>query len=214
MTTTPTPSPDAVEALCHAIWPHVVRDDGKPTAISIDVAKTVMERLQERGYTITRAEPAPLPDDISIDNLIKQLDMGEPDPSDYEVTKHLFDAQDRHRAAMSAIKVRLLCIKSLRAHIASLGAENKRLRDGLERIAQTHFCNYDGSKPFISEHDSGYLTGVRDGHRLASRWAKEALAQPDPQKCGTCGGTRLVKSETSPCHVDCPDCNGTGKAGA
>ena len=109
--------------------------------------------------------------------------------------------------------------KTIRAHIAALEADNKRLRDGLERIAQTHFCNYDGSKPFISEHDSGYSMGVSDGHRLASRWAKEALAQPEPQKCGTCGGRGWKSNNvheytrTGRSSIDCPDCNGTGKAG-
>lgn len=78
--------------------------------------------------TITRAEPAPLPDDVGIDHLIKQLDMGVPDPSDYQVSKHLFDAQDRYRAAMSAIKTRLLYIKSLRAHIAALTEELETYR--------------------------------------------------------------------------------------
>ena len=61
-----------------------------------------------------------LPDDVEINHLIKQLDMGEPDYSDYSVFGHYFDAQDRHNKAMSMIRHRLFAIPQLRAHIAAL----------------------------------------------------------------------------------------------
>lgn len=33
-------------------------------------------------------------------------------------------------------------------------------------------------------------------------------------KCKVCSGTKLVKSETAPVHIDCYACNGTGKENA
>lgn len=57
--------------------------------------------------------------------------------------------------------------------------EIKRLTDGLLRIATTSHVIYDGDKPYVSEHASGYSAGIADGHRLAARWAKEALAKPE-----------------------------------
>jgi len=58
----------------------------------------------------------------------------------------------------------------------SLTAENKALREALERIATTHYRIYDGNKPYISDHDNSYSLGIADGHRLAAKWAEEALA--------------------------------------
>jgi len=68
-------------------------------------------------------------------------------------------------------------LEELQAHIAELEAENKRLRAALDGIATTSYCVYDGNRPYVSDHDSGYAMGVADGHRLAAKWAQEALAQ-------------------------------------
>lgn len=67
----------------------------------------------------------------------------------------------------------------------------ERYEQALKYIAKTHYCYYDGNRPFISDHDSGYAMGVADGHRLASKWADEALApeQPEAQKCEACNGS-------------------------
>ena len=32
-----------------------------------------------------------------------------------------------------------------------------------------------------------------------------------PSPCKTCGGSKTVKSDTAPCHIDCPACNNTGR---
>jgi len=76
----------------------------------------------------------------------------------------------------------LEAIDTIRAAIASLQGENTRLKAEVERkdaalhkIATTPYSIYDGNRPFISEHDSGYAMGVADGHRLAAKWADEAL---------------------------------------
>ncbi len=62
------------------------------------------------------------------------------------------------------------------AVIDRLTSENKALREALERIATTHYRIYDGNKPYISDHDNSYSLGIADGHRLAAKWAEEALA--------------------------------------
>lgn len=67
--------------------------------------------------------------------------------------------------------------ESFAKRIANLATENKRLRAALDGIATTSYCVYDGNRPYVSDHDSGYAMGVADGHRLAAKWAQEALAQ-------------------------------------
>ena len=54
-----------------------------------------------------------------------------------------------------------------------LEAENKRLREALEKIANNKFLSYENTEA------SMYGTGVTDGHRLAAQWARAALAQTD-----------------------------------
>ena len=57
MTTTPTPSPDAVEALARAVWPHSTEAG---LAIPSDLkyaTEGVMKRILDAGFTITRAAP-------------------------------------------------------------------------------------------------------------------------------------------------------------
>ncbi len=56
----------------------------------------------------------------------------------------------------------------------------ERYEKALREIATTPYRIYDGNRPFVSDHDSGYATGVADGHRLAAKWASEALAQEPP----------------------------------
>lgn len=57
----------------------------------------------------------------------------------------------------------------------------ERYEKALREIAVTPYRIYDGNRPFVSDHDSGYAMGVADGHRLAAKWADEALA-PEPEK--------------------------------
>ena len=51
MTTTPTPSPDAVEALALAL------DDVANAPFDKQFAASLIDELKERGFTITRAAP-------------------------------------------------------------------------------------------------------------------------------------------------------------
>lgn len=74
----------------------------------------------------------------------------------------------------------------------------ERYEKALLRIETTPYRIYDGNKPFVSDHDSGYAMGVADGHRLAARWATEAIAPADhireatklveTKACKACGG--------------------------
>lgn len=61
----------------------------------------------------------------------------------------------------------------LREEITALEADNKRLREALEKVANNRFLSYENTE------DSMYGTGVTDGHRLAALWALEALAKTD-----------------------------------
>ena len=40
--------------------------------------------------------------------------------------------------------------------------------------------------------------------------AEDALAALGVVACEECGGGGLVKSETAPCHIECPACHGHG----
>jgi hypothetical protein len=78
----------------------------------------------------------------------------------------------------------------LRAHIAALEAENKRLREALEVIAA---------------QNSGIVGSTAKSDCMASI-AKAALAQP-AKVCGTCGGDGQDKQFNWACY----DCKGTGR---
>jgi hypothetical protein len=54
-----------------------------------------------------------------------------------------------------------------------------KLREALERISTTPYRIYDGNRPFISDHDSGYAQGIAAGHQLAAMWAEKALAETE-----------------------------------
>jgi len=113
----------------------------------------------------------------------------------------------------------------------------ERYEKALREIAATPYRIYDGNRPFVSDHDSGYAMGVADGHRLAAKWADEALAPEQPKEepmidselmneireaadkgktslhegevCKTCGGSGMLNNATG---QRCHNCNGTGKA--
>ena len=59
--------------------------------------------------------------------------------------------------------------------VRGLKTQNALMREALVKISTTAFQQYDGNKPFISEYDSGYSLGVADGHRLAAKWAYDAI---------------------------------------
>lgn len=60
----------------------------------------------------------------------------------------------------------------------------ERYEEALLKIATTPYRIYDGNRPYVSDHDSGYAMGVADGHRLAAKWAQEALAHKTDGKAG------------------------------
>lgn len=92
----------------------------------------------------------------------------------------------------------------------ALEAQNAVLREALEKIATTTFTQYDGIRPYISDHDSGYALGVADGHRLAAKWAQEALAIA-PSEC--LDAMRKKEKELSDALCQCVDALLYWKAG-
>ncbi len=109
-----------------------------------------------------------------IELLIKRLDMGEPDPSDYIVAKHLFEAQDRHRVAMAKIKLLLVCIPAFKAKIASLQTENARIKAEVERKDKA--LNYALEMSLTHSGDPYVVIG-----RLGEI-AEQALAPEQPEQ--------------------------------
>jgi len=119
MTTTPTPK--AVEALAMAIYCHSPDDEMPVGLIREMAAKACIERLYSLGYTITRAEPAPLPDEV------EKLLHGVCDYLHHEGSK---DKLRAHIAAQAQdLKLNLIARDAAFKRVAELEAENKRLRE-------------------------------------------------------------------------------------
>lgn len=115
----------------------------------------------------------------------------------------------------------------LREQIAALEAGNKRLRDGIEKarkfiqgglITGTAFSKHiqleDSAKildalaqPGVSQNQPEVSDKAVCGYQVSDK-------HPEPQKCGTCGGRGWEYSPLENTKVDCPVCDGTGKAGA
>lgn len=68
--------------------------------------------------------------------------------------------------------------------LVALREQLRILRDGLEHIRDTDFCNYPSEAIYDGEHTSGYRKGITDGHRLASSWGRDALQLADAVKGG------------------------------
>jgi hypothetical protein len=127
--------------------------------------------------------------------------------------------------------------QTIRSYISSLEAENARLKAEAERSQwQPIETAPEGETLMVERECGGFWWGARLGNiwrvKYGRDWPtvvdviawqylpksyKDALAPlpeppaaPEPQVCEACGGSKLVKSDTSPCHVTCPTCNGTG----
>lgn len=86
-------------------------------------------------------------------------------------------AQVTKEATEDMQTVHMIGFHSRDDEVRGLKAQNAVLREALVKISTTAFQKYDGNKPFVSEHDSGYSLGIADGHRLAAKWAYEAIKQ-------------------------------------
>lgn len=113
---------------------------------------------------------APTPDDVEYN--LRCIEVAGFNAFTKPIRSHIAaQSQQMEKANRDAIaEVKLLC-----RLISDSRAEVDRLREALRKIATTHYCVYDGDRPYTSEHDSGYSLGVADGHRLAAKWANEAL---------------------------------------
>ena len=208
MTTTPTP--ESVEALAMAIYCHSPDDEMPVGLIREMAAKACIERLHSLGFTITRAEPAPLPDGIEdeVCSAEKILDdeFGPKDnwPFSFDKTRaHIAALTKEIEATKQTAAGHYLTWQrteaGLREQIAALEAENKRLRE-----VGSEVLRYDGGKG--SEcYNAIRLYDAREK-------LKEALAQPEPQKCCRCGGSGMFDYARG--RDVCLGCHGTGKAGA
>ena len=180
----------------------------------------------------TRAEPAPLPDEAyDISSKFSKRNAGELIAYCDEILSGKNEIMPGVlRAHIAALTKEIETTKQtavghyltwqcteagLREQIAALESENKRLRDALDSIKSS-----PDSKPLrdmtIQEKAMFYQDWVMKSLELSVA----ALAQPEPQKCGTCGGRGWKSNNvdeytrTGRSSIDCPDCNGTGKAGA
>ena len=94
-----------------------------------------------------------------------------------ELEAKLEAAQVTKEATEDLQTVHMIGFHSRDDEVRGLKAQIALMRDALEKISTTTFQQYDGNKPFVSEHDSGYSLGIADGHRLAAKWAYEAIKQ-------------------------------------
>jgi len=179
---------------------------------------------------MTTPDPkSPLPDDV--EKSLSNVACGVTDYSDCTVLRAHVSSLYETIAALQAEKMQwyhnatnnaaeLLAAESelfgANNKIAALEAENKRLVEALQKIATTEYRIYDGGRPYTSEHSSGYALGVADGHRLAAKWAEEALAQMGEKSCQKCDGAGYdhgIGEGLRLQDIPCQQCSGTGKVG-
>jgi hypothetical protein len=60
--------------------------------------------------------------------------------------------------------------------------EVERLRSALYEIANDPHCTSDPHRPYTSDYDMAYSSGVADGHRCAAGKARAALASLDGER--------------------------------
>jgi len=221
MTTTPTPK--AVEALAMAIYCHSPDDEMPVGLIREMAAKACIERLYSLGYTITRAEPAPLPDEV--EKCLIELETF----ANKQMEREFLTTGGSSFAGWMPTSSEF--VDTIRAHIAALEAENKKLINAithaiamLEIDAEADYAvDFTCTINILNEALSQTVAAQKQpevsdkavcGYQVSDK-------QHEPQKCGTCGGNGIEKYRMKTWNRElkkyewnkCPDCNGTGKAG-
>jgi len=171
----------------------------------------------------TRAEPAPLPDEV--EKCLIELETF----ANKQMEREFLTTGGSSFAGWMPTSSEF--VDTIRAHIAALEAENKKLINAithaiamLEIDAEADYAvDFTCTINILNEALSQTVAAQKQpevsdkavcGYQVSDK-------QHEPQKCGTCGGDGIEKYRMKTWNRElkkyewnkCPDCNGTGKAG-